>query len=97
MYAVPDFTAEWSLSFTELSTGYVAGSFTETSYAGLRPTPEPLMWTEIGSVAGEHRGTDIVLTFLDEGGEEVGFEGAANYEYRALWQSFYGHRPDIRA
>ncbi|MCY3698186.1 MAG: hypothetical protein OXH46_00930 [Gemmatimonadetes bacterium] len=37
-YSVPDLFAEWSLSLTELSTGYVAGTFILTNYAGLRLT-----------------------------------------------------------
>ena len=74
-YAVPDGYSEWSLSLTELSTGYVAGTFTETSYAGLRPTPEPLMQVDTGTMAGERRGIGIVLTFFYEDGRQIGFEG----------------------
>lgn len=44
------------------STGDVAGTFTLTNYAGLRPTPEPVMRVDTGSVAGERSGIDIVLS-----------------------------------
>ena len=53
----------------------MAGTFTQTSYAGLRPTPEPLMRVDTGTMAGEHRGIDIVLTFFYEDGRQIGFEG----------------------
>ena len=69
---VPDIGREWSLNLTELSTGYVAGTVTLT-ISGPFPTPGALVYA--GSVAGEHRGIDIVLTFLYEDGRQVGFEG----------------------
>ncbi|MCY3698185.1 MAG: hypothetical protein OXH46_00925 [Gemmatimonadetes bacterium] len=74
-YAVPDVFSEWSLSLTELSTGYVAGTFTQTSYGSLAPPPRPRMRIDVGSIAGEHQGVDILLTFLYEDGRQFSFEG----------------------
>lgn len=68
----PDIGLEWSLSLTELSTGHVTGTVTLTS-SGAFPTPTVSVRT--GSVAGEHRGIDVVLTFLYEDGHQVSFEG----------------------
>ena len=70
--AIPDGLSEWSLSLTELSTGYVAGTVTLTSSGAL---PTPVTSVDTGRVAGEHRGIDIVLTFLYEDGRQVSFEG----------------------
>ncbi len=74
-YAVPDLFAEWSLSLTELSTGYVSGTFALTSYGSLAPPPRRRMRVDTGSVAGEHRGIDIVLLFTLENGHQSRFEG----------------------
>ncbi|MCY3698183.1 MAG: hypothetical protein OXH46_00915 [Gemmatimonadetes bacterium] len=83
-YSAADLFAEWSLSLTELSTGYVAGTFTLTNYAGLRPTPEPVMRVDTGSVAGEHRGIDVVLLLMFENGRQSRYEGR-QVESNVFW------------
>ena len=75
VYAPPDLFAEWSLSLTELSTGYVAGTFTLTNYGSLAPPSRRRMRVDTGSVAGEHRGIDVVLIFIFEDGPPSRYEG----------------------
>ena len=71
----PDFGAEWNLSLRELSTGYVAGTVTRTSYGSLLPPDRRRVLVDTGRVAGEHRGIDIVLTLLYQDGYHVSFTG----------------------
>ena len=75
-YAPPDLFAEWSLSLTELSTGYVSGKFTLTSYGSLALPSRRRTRVDTGSVAGEHRGVDVVLLLIfDEREYQSRYEG----------------------
>ena len=85
----PDFGAEWSLRLTELSTGYVAGNFTLLSSGAI---PTPVTTVHPGRVAGEHRGADVILTFLYEDGDQVGFEGR-QVEANLFWGTLEGWGP----
>jgi len=75
-YAPPDLFAEWNLSLTELSTGYVAGTFTLTSYGSLAPPSRRRTLVDTGRVAGEHSGIDVALLFIfDEREHQSRYEG----------------------